>query len=633
MKPLKTYKKIQNWQQAILDRWSFRQKLSYGYALAIGVVVFGTIFGFSAFVYYTQKTEYILDRIEKEEHYIEELNRNISNVRSHPIELIFASEDILVFHYRISQLHNSVSQLKATLREAQTFSYSNPNLFPGRSEALQALMQDCELEIDAYVQWLDTLNKNIVPDRVDSQPYAIDRQKFVQLLTEEESVQLHNRLNDLLERVTYFEKQSQRISQQAEIELKRAAKLRTGVIVSSIVLSAMMAAWLAKRTSQAIANPILNVTKVAQQVTEEANFTLQVPVTTRDEIGSLAKSLNQLIQWVGKYTDELEAARDNLENRVAERTQELENTLRELKQTQMQLVQNEKMSSLGQMVAGVAHEINNPINFIYGNLSHAKDYTQDLLELLELYQKHYPEPDIEIRDKSEEIELDFLNEDLAKLYQSMTVGAERIREIVKSLRLFSRLDESEIKSIDIHDGIESTLTILINRLKAQKERPEIQVLKKYGKLPTVKCYAGQLNQVFMNVLTNAIDALEEKFDRQCETPLNGESTEAKDISLTIRIQTQLIEGDRIEIRIADNGLGIPEAAKHRLFDPFFTTKPIGKGTGLGLSISHQIITQTHGGKIDCISTAGQGTEFIIQIPCHFPKESIDRAIETSENTN
>jgi two-component system, NtrC family, sensor kinase len=279
------------------------------------------------------------------------------------------------------------------------------------------------------------------------------------------------------------------------------------------------------------------------------------------------------------------------------------------------MVQAEKMSSLGQLVAGIAHEINNPVNFIHGNIDHAEEYTQDLLDLITLYQAESPQPSDAIATKLETIDLDFLRQDLRKLLTSMPIGTERIREIVKSLRLFSRLDESEVKPVNIHDGIDSTLTILQHRLKAQTvrvagteyHRAEIQIIKEYSNLPEVECFAGQLNQVFMNILANAIDALEER-DRMRSL------TEQKQNPSTIGIITEITAERQVSIRIIDNGIGIPSHIKERIFDPFFTTKPVGKGTGMGMSISYQIVIEKHRGQLFCHSTPDQGTEFVIQIP-------------------
>ena len=331
-------------------------------------------------------------------------------------------------------------------------------------------------------------------------------------------------------------------------------------------------------------------------------------------INPIFDSTGALSQFVAIESDI--TTRKQYELQLKQQTEELEKTLSELKRTQVQLVQSEKMSSLGQLVAGIAHEINNPVNFIFGNLSYVKEYTEDLLAAIDIYQTHYPDPPPEVQEKLDLDEIEFLQADLTKLLQSMRVGADRIREIVLSLRTFSRLDEADVKEVDIHDGIESTLTILQNRFKANSvpvagteyQRRAIEIVKDYGKLPLVECYSGPLNQVFMNILANAIDALDER-DRTC-TP-----EEIQQNPSTIRIATEADDAlDRVTIRIVDNGPGIPEEIQNRIFDPFFTTKAIGKGTGLGMSISYQIVTEKHQGSLECISQLGVGTEFAIEIP-------------------
>ncbi|MEZ2277363.1 MAG: PAS domain S-box protein [Microcoleus sp.] len=328
----------------------------------------------------------------------------------------------------------------------------------------------------------------------------------------------------------------------------------------------------------------------------------------------------KLTHFIGVQRDitERKKVEENLhisEAQSREQATKLAAALQELKETHTQLVQSEKMSSLGLLIAGVAHEINNPISFISCNLGHLNNYTQDLLHILELYQQQYPEPAAEIQAEAEAIELDFIAEDLPQILSSMNVGVERISQIVQSLRNFSRNDNSEMKPINLHEGIDSTLLILNHRLKGKGEIPPIQIIKEYGDLPTVECFSGPINQVFMNILSNAIDALDDWNQQRGLAESRGNPSQ-------IKISTKLRDtvGDRLpapnfaEITITDSGPGMSEEVKQHIFDSFFTTKPIGKGTGMGLSISHQIVVEKHQGELDCISELGKGTTFIISIP-------------------
>lgn len=317
----------------------------------------------------------------------------------------------------------------------------------------------------------------------------------------------------------------------------------------------------------------------------------------------IAVQLAKMYHNLDKKLIKIKNTNQHLELEISARQEaetELQQALKNLKQTQAKLVHSEKMSSLGQLVAGVAHEINNPVSFIHGNIVHAREYFHDLLSLLQLYQQHYPSPPEEILERTEEIDLEFLEEDLGNLFKSMKAGSDRIATIVKSLRTFSRLDQSDLKEADIGECIDSALLICESRLKTSANSTPIEIIKKYEKLPKLNCYPGELNQVFMHIIGNAIDALNED-KQEGKTP-------------TISIATAIVDTNWIILKIRDNGKGIKAEFIEKIFDPFFTTKPVGKGTGLGLSVAHQIIVEKHHGKISCDSTPGQGTEFIIELP-------------------
>ena len=382
--------------------------------------------------------------------------------------------------------------------------------------------------------------------------------------------------------------------------------------------------------------PLLNQGKLIGILYLENHLTTGAFTRDRVEVLKLlttqaAISLENAILYknLAQAKESLEEYNHTLEEKVQKRTQELndknhclQQTLQELQRTQIQLIQSEKMSSLGQMVAGIAHEINNPINFIHGNINHASEYVQDLLDLIVIYQQEYHHPSPLVKERTEEIDIDFLSEDLPKILDSMKMGSSRIRNIVLGLRNFSRLDEAEMKPVDIHEGIDNTLMILQHRLQEKSNLPEIEVVKEYGKLPEVICYPGQLNQVFMNILSNAVDALEESFAIAHPALVNDKEKITKGIDASaaphkvrkIHIFTELTDSNTAIIRIADNGSGMTKAVQQKIFDPFFTTKSVGSGTGLGLSISYQIIVDKHKGSLTCDSSLGKGTEFVIEIP-------------------
>ncbi|QLE39604.1 GAF domain-containing protein [Nostoc sp. C052] len=391
--------------------------------------------------------------------------------------------------------------------------------------------------------------------------------------------------------------------------IKYVSRTSETLIIDDAMAQASFASdsYLQKQQPKSIlCTPIINQGKLIGILYLENNFT--IGAFTRDRLQVLKFLTTQAAISLenAQLYRQLEEYSHTLEEKVSERTQQLqqqttqiESTLKKLYATQAQLIQAEKMSGLGQLIAGIAHEINNPINFIYGNLKPADEYVTSLIELNYLYQKSYPEPIPEIEEKIAELELNFLVSDLQKLLGSMRTGAERIRQIVLSLRNFSRLDEAEIKAVDVHEGIDSTLLILQHRLNNSSKNAEISIIKEYSQMPLVNCYPSALNQVFMNILNNAIDALR-KLD------VNHKPT--------ITIRTEIQEQKYVSIHIIDNGTGMSESVQNKIFEPFFTTKSIGSGTGLGLSISYSIVVEQHGGQLNCISAPGKGTEFVIKIP-------------------
>ncbi|MEG4096776.1 ATP-binding protein [Microcoleus sp. Pol8_D1] len=543
------------------------QKISYGYALAIGIAILGTGAGLRLGDYFRKQALVQVNVAGQQQQLLQNLQNTVFEARSHAARLPVVLGNAVWLQYEHDRFIGQINQAKILIAEIESFARENPHRLATEEATLQAILKKSALVIDYYGQLIKLQLKEA--EVWNLQPNSIESAQLQMLRTSsgQEAIVLDNLAQSLTELISTVEMHKQQGTQ----ALEQAENLRNRIIIGSMLISALIAATLADKTSRAIAQPLETVTNFAQQVTRESNFNLQVRITTEDEIGVLAASFNQLIQRVSEYT-------------------------KELKQTQSQLIQTEKMSSLGQMVAGIAHEINNPVNFIGGNIDYANQYIEDLAGLVTLYQEYYPHPPDAILQRIEDIELEFLREDLPKTLSSMKMGADRIREIVVSMRNFSRSDDGKMKSADIHEGIDSTLVILNHRLKQG-----IQVIKKYGKLPAVECYPVQLNQVFMNIICNAIDALEEvkKAD--------------KGYSPTIWVSTEITADNTVTVKIRDNGPGIASASTQQIFDPFFTTKSIGKGTGLGLAISYQILAK-HQGKIEVNSQIGQGTEFVITLP-------------------
>jgi len=580
-----------------ISRLSIAQKINSGYSLAIGIAVLGTTGGMICGDYYQKQAFQALTLADEQQHFLRDLEYSVQAVQSHPKRLISVLGDSIWFEYETAKFLKDVEVVKNIIAELALFSEEHSPELAVNSAELKELLNDYTTATDSYSQLLKSFWQEVPSSSVKLDEVKEAQQQVLDLIRGDKAVKLDVKFERLSESLSLMTQVAKAQKREAYINFNRAEKLRVQIIVVSMLVSVVIATFLAICTSRAIAIPIQAVTSVAKTITQQANFDLQAPVTTEDEVGTLAQSINQLVQWVAQYTEELELASHTLEERVQERTEELTVALHQLKHTQAQLIQTEKMSSLGQMVAGVAHEINNPINFIHGNLEYAKEYIINLLNLLRLYQQEYPQPTEAIAEEIAEIELDFLREDLLKLLESMKIGSERIRQIVLSLRNFSRLDEAQMKLVDIHEGIDNTLLILNCRLKQG-----IEVVRNYGELPEIECYPAQLNQVFMNIILNAIDALEESWDNS-----------KKDKNRQILIQTQKLDSSKILVRICDNGPGISPAIHSKLFDPFFTTKAPGKGTGIGLAICYQIV-EKHRGKIKVISSLGVGAEFAIALP-------------------
>ncbi|MGK7923753.1 MAG: sensor histidine kinase, partial [Spirulina sp.] len=544
------------------------KKIGYGYAFAIGIAVLGTALGVGAGGYYRGQSEQQHNLAQEQQELLQELENSILNIQFHPNRLFNALDDAIAIEYETSEFLYHLTFAREILASLSEFAREYPHHLAVPTTEWLTFQQRYEITLDSYEAKIHAIWEGIDPFNLQSDDADAVREQIIAILTGSESQEMRQKFESLEEELLRIEQAAKQQKEAAIAGEILARRMSAGIVLGTMVCAVAIAIFLAFRTSRAIAGPLEAVTKVARDVTKDSNFDLRAPVITKDEVGLLDDSLNQLIAWTGEYTHKLERSQETLEQRVEDRTRELQATLSNLKKTQTQLIQTEKMSGLGQMVAGVAHEINNPVSFIHGNLIHLEASVKDLLALIDLYREQYPQHNPEVEDLTEEIDLEFVRADLPEMLKSMKMGSNRIKTIVLSLRNFSRLDEAEMKDVDLHVGIDNTLIILSNRLKKG-----VDVVRHYDDLPPVFCYPAQLNQVFMNLMVNALDAM---FDGEIEDK-------------QLIIMTEKIGSDRVGIKIRDNGPGIPDSVKEKLFDPFFTTKPIGKGTGLGLTICYQIV--------------------------------------------
>ncbi|MBW4665939.1 MAG: HAMP domain-containing protein [Cyanomargarita calcarea GSE-NOS-MK-12-04C] len=605
---------LQSW----LSNLSIPTKIRLGYTLTLGIALSGTITGiFIGEIYQKHSQNLIKDALE-ENQMLYELTTDLLEAKNLEQELVFLLDKPEKFRQRYVLFLKKAKHLEDTWGKIKS-SYANPEVEETSEEieAFEKIHHEYDTVVAVYFQESGRIYKQIENPNITPSQFINIRQQLLNLNGSDLALQVA----DVIKTIENTRNVIDEEVHEAEEALVTFSRIRLAIVTASIFISTILALVITSYMIKNLSRPLQTVTKIAEQVSRESNFELQVPVTTGDEVGVLAKTFNQMIARIRELLIEQQHAQENLEfynhnleAQVQERTEELrekniylQQTLSELQSTQNQIIQSEKMSSLGQLVAGVAHEINNPVSFIFGNLVHASEYTDDLLELIELYQKVYTQPEDIIQKQIKKIDLEYLKEDFRQVIDSMKVGAERIIEIVKSLRNFSRIDEAKYKEAHIHEGIDSTLMILRHRLKASGECPEIQLIKEYSQLPIVTCYPGQLNQVFMNILSNAIDAIEEYNQKRTKEEIKLNPSQ-------IKIYTQKIDYNWVRIGIQDNAGGIPEKIISKLFDPFFTTKAVGKGTGLGLSISYQIVVEKHAGRLFCNSKLGEGTEFVIQIP-------------------
>jgi two-component system, NtrC family, sensor kinase len=572
-----------HWFKHRIRRLSIGNKINAGYALVLSVALLGTTAALAVSNHYQKRAEAEAEQGHEAGILASELQLTLLQTRSHQQRLLPLLQRPTELQQEYKHFTNHTAKSRSLVAGVKSPEHAN------ELAELQEILQKNEGIVETYLQQAEKLLQQIDPTTLSPAEIPKARQ-LLQEFTNSEVALRFDRLADQLVGLAdiAFEQE-----EQAEAKLEEAQELGRQIAITGALVSIAIAIALAIYTTQLITRPITAATQVARKVTQESDFDLQVPVVTGDEVGTLATTLNQLIQRVKTLLAEKEA------------------------EASRRLIQAEKMSSLGRMIAGVAHEINNPVNFIYGNLDYANEYTQELLTLLNTYATEIPDPPAAVQTEAEDIDLEFLKDDLPKLMQSMKVGADRVRQIVLSLKDFARLDEAQPQPVDLHACIDSTLLILNNRIKKG-----ITITRNYATLPKVEGYTGALYQVFMNILSNAIDALEDKL----------KEVETAKFTPQIIITTERAGQNQVAIQITDNGSGIPAEQQPQIFETFFTTKPRGVGTGLGLAISRQIVVEKHNGSLTCTSEVGQGSTFMITLPIQLLQISSDSQTPANKDT-
>ncbi|MGF1514268.1 MAG: sensor histidine kinase [Elainellaceae cyanobacterium] len=584
------------------SRWSLDQKICAGYGASFLLAIAGIT---TSFLVSQQTRQATLD---SQAEAIEDVGI-VSDLKGSLLELAIHNQpavgknwdnatdaEISAAFSHLAEDYQEFKQNWQTLRQSEEFNLSRQrkrdDVTAAEAAAAAQILRDYEGAIADYINQFDALLEKIYPNAIEAKQIPLLQAELIALNQGE----FLTNLDDFLDQIAALSEAAREEQAQSLLLLQRTHGVQILVMLASIVLSMALGLALMQWISRTLCRPLRDMTYRTQQSIRNANLGLQVPIISHDEVGVLAQALN----GYSKFTDQLLRQHQEINEKLTQ-------TLEELNQAQLKMVQQEKMSSLGRLVAGIAHEINNPTTFIYSNLTYIQKYTQDLLDLVDIYQRSYATPALEVRQKVQEIDLSFIQDDLPKVLASIEMGGERICDIVQSLRNFSRIDESETKVADVHRGLNDTLVILGHRLKASPEHPRIQVVRDYTNVPPVECYPGLLNQVFINIISNAIDAIEDK-----AAALTYE--ESLDYAFQIVISTAMFKENWIDITIFDNGLGIARENQTSIFDPFFTTKPIGKGTGMGLSISYQIIAERHKGELEFCSDPDSGTKFTIRIP-------------------